>query len=34
MARIIEMLDAADLHADISVWHLKHIDLSRYGRVL
>jgi hypothetical protein len=34
MARTIEMVGAADLRADISVWQLKYLDLSRYGRVL
>ena len=33
MVKTIEMVGAADLRADISVWQLKHIDLSRYGIV-
>ena len=34
MARTIEMLGAADLRADISVWQLKYLDLCIYRRVL
>ena len=34
MVRTIEMVGAANFRADISVWQLNYIDLSRYGRVL